>query len=298
MIGMATDAFPAGFSGITRWAKERDMPAGEARRRYAQFVVLAAVANSPSLGQMVVFKGGNALDFVLQPNRSTLDLDFTLDHGQAGPHILAEEIERRIGSGCRLIAGRMGMALVVQRVRQNPPGLDRTFVTFAVSIGYALPDQQAVIERARRGIRIAQTIDVDISINEPICAVTRLSLGAGFGEIRISTIEEIVSEKLRALLQQPIRKRERPQDLLDIAVALRSDNPPAPTTVAKFLLVKAAARDVPVSRDAFHDPELARLTREGYGDLAATTRILFIPFEEALAEVLAFIDLMQIPEQD
>ncbi len=297
MIGMATDAFPATFSGITRWAKDRGMAAGEARRRYAQFVVLVAVANSPMLGEMVVFKGGNALDFVLQPNRSTLDLDFTLDRADAAPHLLTEEIERRIGSGCRLIAGRMGMALVVQRVRQNPPGPDRTFVTFAVSIGYALPDQRAIIERARRGVRIAQTIDVDISINEPICAATSLSLGAGFGEIRISTIEEIVSEKLRALLQQSIRERERPQDLLDIAVALRGDSPPAPQTVAEFLLVKAAARGVPVSRAAFHDAELARLTRAGYDDLAATTRVLFIPFGEALADVLAFVDVLPIPVQ-
>ncbi len=56
MIGMATDAFPATFSGITRWAKDRGMAAGEARRRYAQFVVLVAVANSPVLGEMVVYK--------------------------------------------------------------------------------------------------------------------------------------------------------------------------------------------------------------------------------------------------
>lgn len=297
MIGMATDAFPAGFPGLTRWAKSRGMPANEARRRYAQFVVLAAVANSPSLGEMVVFKGGNALDFVLLPNRSTLDLDFTLDQVPGAPRVLAEEIERRIGSGCRLIAARMSMALVVQRVRQNPPGPDRTFVTFAVNVGYALPDQPAVIERARRGVRIAQTIDVDISINEPICATTHLSLGAGFSEIRISTIEEIVSEKLRALLQQPIRRRERPQDLLDIAVALRSDNPPDPVTVARFLLVKAAARGVPVSRAAFRDAELARLTHEGYDDLAATTRVLFVPFAEALADVLAFVEALPIPEQ-
>lgn len=245
----------------------------------------------------MVFKGGNALDFVLLPNRSTLDLDFTLDHTPAAPPILAADIERRFGFGCRLIAGRMGMALVVQRVRQNPPGPDRTFVTFAVSVGYALPDQQAVIERARRGGRIAQTIDVDVSINEPICASTYLSLGAGLGTIRISTLEEIVSEKLRALLQQPIRKRERPQDLLDISVVFRSGTPLDPVSVARFLLVKAAARNVPVSRVAFHEPEIARLTHEGYDDLRATTRTLFIPFEEALGILLRFVDTLPIPEE-
>ena len=296
MIGVATGSFPESFAGLSRWATERGMPAGEARRRYAQLVVLAAIANSPSLGEMMVFKGGNALDFVLQPNRSTLDLDFTLDHPPGEPHVLAAEIERRIASGCRLIAGRMGMALVVQRVRQNPPGPNRTFVTFAVGIGYALPDQRAVIERARRGVRMAQTIDVDISINEPVCASIPLSLRPGLGTIRISTLEEIVSEKLRALLQQPIRRRERPQDLLDIAVALRGAQPPDPESVARFLLVKAAARDVPVSRAAFHAPEIARLTRAGYDDLGATTRILFIPFEQAMDALLRFVNALPIPD--
>ncbi len=296
MTGMATDAFPAAFSGIARWAQGRGMPAGEARRRYAQLVVLAAVAKSPSLGEMVVFKGGNALDFALQPNRSTLDLDFTLDHAPAVPDALASEIERQLRVGCRLIASQMGMALVVQRVRQNPPGPDRTFVTFAVSIGYALPDQRAVIERARRGIRIAETIDLDISINEPVCASTLLLLGPGFGAIRIGTLEEIVSEKLLALLQQPIRRRERPQDLLDVAVALGSEKPPDPATVARFLVIKAAARNVHVSRAAFHEPEVARLTREGYDDLRATTRVLFIPFEQAMDVLLRFVDALPIPD--
>lgn len=296
MTGMATDAFPRMFTGITRWAAERGMPGSEARRRFAQFAILTAVASSPVLQDQVVFKGGNALDFVLLPNRSTYDLDFTLDDPPHDPAVVADLIERNLTTGCRRVATELGMALVVQRVRQQPPGPDRTFVTFAISIGYGLPDQRPLIERARRGVRIAQTIDVEISINEAIGASTRLSLGAGFGEIRISTIEEIVSEKLRALLQQVTRNRQRPQDLLDIAVALRGDTPPDPATVARFLLIKAAAHDVAVSRAAFHDPDLARRTRIGYDDLAATTRVLFIPFDEALADLLAFTDSLAIPE--
>lgn len=139
-------------------------------------------------------------------------------------------------------------------------------------------------------------IPVEISINEPICAFADLMLGDDGLVIHVSTIEEIVSEKLRALLQQVTRNRQRPQDLLDIAVALRGDTPPDPATVARFLLIKAAARDVAVARAAFHDPDLARRTRIGYDDLAATTRVLFIPFDEALADLLAFTDSLAIPE--
>lgn len=187
MIGMARDSFPRTYAGIARWAADRSMPGHEARRRYAQFVILTAVASSPDLGEQIVFKGGNALDFVLLPNRSTYDLDFTLDDPPHDPVAVADLISRSLAAGCRQVASRVGMALMVQRVRQNPPGADRTDVTFAVSVGYALPDQRPLIERAHRGVRIAQTIDVDISINERICATTTLSLGEGMGELRIST---------------------------------------------------------------------------------------------------------------
>ena len=55
MMEMATGSFPVSFSDISRWATERGMPAGEARRRCAQLAVLAVVANSPSLNEMLVF---------------------------------------------------------------------------------------------------------------------------------------------------------------------------------------------------------------------------------------------------
>ncbi len=68
---------------------------------------------------------------------------------------------------------------------------------------------------------IHQGIDLDISINEPIGAATFFEVSPDL-RIRVATIEDIVAEKLRALLQQLIRNWVRPQDLLDIAVVLRS----------------------------------------------------------------------------
>ncbi len=48
----------------------------EARRRFAQYAVLRAIAPSARLSELLVFEGGNALDYVRSPNRSTIDLDF------------------------------------------------------------------------------------------------------------------------------------------------------------------------------------------------------------------------------
>ena len=138
-------------------------------------------------------------------------------------------------------------------------------------------------------------VPVEISINEPICAESTLRIGPDIPLLRISSIEDIVAEKLRALLQQPIRNRQRPQDLLDITVILRN-TPLDPATVGRYLALKGAARDVATTRSAFRDPELTRRTRIGYAELEATTRVLFIPFDEAMADLLTFIDTLPLPD--
>jgi hypothetical protein len=53
------------------------MTVAEAKFRFAQYGILQAVAGSRTLSQVLAFKGGNALDFFWQPNRSTKDLDFS-----------------------------------------------------------------------------------------------------------------------------------------------------------------------------------------------------------------------------
>jgi predicted nucleotidyltransferase component of viral defense system len=62
----------------------------EARRRFAQYAVLRAIASSARLSELLVFKGGNALDFVWSPNRSTSDLDFSADMRAEGAAALDE----------------------------------------------------------------------------------------------------------------------------------------------------------------------------------------------------------------
>ena len=60
------------------------MGMSEARQRFAQYAVLRAVASPARLSELLVFKGGDALDFVWSPNRSTIDLDFSADMRAGG----------------------------------------------------------------------------------------------------------------------------------------------------------------------------------------------------------------------
>ncbi|MBA2278616.1 MAG: nucleotidyl transferase AbiEii/AbiGii toxin family protein [Chloroflexia bacterium] len=100
---------------------------------------------------MLVFKGGNALDFHRQPNRSTVDLDFSFDASADMLEPRPDTIERHLERGLTTVSRRTGIALSTQSVRQNPPGTGRHFATIHVRIGYALPDEHRLLQRMAGG---------------------------------------------------------------------------------------------------------------------------------------------------
>lgn len=66
--------------------------------------------------------------------------------------------------------------------------------------------------------------------------------------------------------------------------------------MATFLLRKAAALGVTVSRRAFANPELIARASTDYDLLTATTRTTFIPFDEAFALLHAWLVTLPIPD--
>jgi predicted nucleotidyltransferase component of viral defense system len=282
--------YPTRFEEIGPWARQAQVTLPEGRVRYAQYGILRAIADSRRLNAVLVFKGGNALDFIWSPNRSTADLDFTAIDPIEGVE-LKEVLQASLAAASR----QLGTLYQVYRVERRPRGADKPFATYAVSVGYALPDQGPMREKMSSGQPVNQAIPLDVSLNEPVCADVRIDVSGTHG-LRVSTREDIAAEKLRSLLQQPIRDRYRRQDLLDIVVMLRG-GPLDLGQVAAFLLLKAAARDVGVSREAFRAPEIAVRARQNYDALANTTRTSFVPFDEALGALLDFVDHLDIPER-
>ncbi|MBA2753102.1 MAG: nucleotidyl transferase AbiEii/AbiGii toxin family protein [Chloroflexia bacterium] len=287
-----TDLYPVTFASIPHWAREHNVRADLARMRFAQYAILRAISVTGALQSTLVFKGGNALDFVWQPNRSTTDLDFSID--ETSQPFQDDTILAKFQPGLARVSRALQIDLTTHSVERRPPGADRTFATYQLKIGYVLPDEEALRRRVAKGEKSTHVIKLDISLNEPICASISVSID-GTHDLRVSTLEDIVAEKLRALLQQSIRNRSRCQDLLDIAVIVRSQ-PVDHDAVADYLLRKAAARNVPVFRTAFHAVDLATRANVGYAELEQTTRVSFIPFEEALRDLYELVDRLPIPD--
>jgi len=282
--------YPTSFAEIGEWATANKVSVNEAKIRFAQYGVLRAIAGSEVLSSSIVFKGGNALDFIWQPNRSTKDLDFS----SINSDLSEEEIKKSITLSLQRAGRETGIAFRLQRFRQNPRGSDKTFITYDISIGYALPDDESSRKKIERGDSVALVVPLEISINEIVCEMTTIDL-KGIHSLKVSTPEDIVAEKLRALLQQQIRKRSRCQDMLDIAVILRNRELNR-AAVADYLQRKAAARDVQVSLAAFRHEELRNRAQIGYDELEGKTRELFIPFEEAYQQVMSFVATLNLPE--
>ena len=284
--------YPRDFASINDWAKEHGIQVNEARTRYAQFGVLRAIADSNELSKILVFKGGNALDFVWHPNRSTRDLDFS-----ALKNTLTEEELRPLLQRALDVAGReLEIAFRVQSIHRNPPGEDRTFPTYRINVGYALRDDNPRLhQQIQKGGSVSQVVPVEISINEVVCDFQEVDFD-GINTLKVSTREDIVAEKLRALLQQLVRNRSRKQDLLDLSVQLKSGEALDAGKVAVYLKAKAVDREVVVSKSTFRIPEVWSRANEDYESLQAKARIEFIPFQEAQELVLRFVDTLQIPD--
>ncbi len=283
--------YPTTFLEITAWAKTQRIAIGEARSRFAQYAVLRSIAGSRELCRFLVFKGGNALDFVWQSNRSTQDLDFSSENPDLDENRLRTLMDYSLAQTSRVL----GVSLRVQRLDRQPPGENKTFITYEMKVGYALVDDRRNLERMEAGSPSMSVVPLDISLNEPICEDISLDIQAA-NRLRVSTLEDIVAEKLRSLLQQPIRKRNRKQDVLDIAVLLRGPALLDEVRIARFLLIKAERRHVPVSRAAFAHPEIRERARVDYDKLKSTTREVFIPFDEAFEAVLGLVSRLSIPE--
>lgn len=298
-VGGPSLGYPISFEAVDAWARENHVPISEARQRFAQYAVLRAISSSAFLRKSLVFKGGNALDFIWNPNRSTLDLDFSIDMHVPGANELKEaELERLLTRALAVSERELGVAMAVHRVKRQPPGADKTFVTYTARIGYALPDDPRNRTRLQQSQPSSLVVPVEISLNEPIGADENLTL-EGTRTLRVSTLNDIVAEKLRAFLQQKkeIRNRNRPQDLLDIAYLLRRNLPLDQDLVSRYLIEKARARNVPVSKTAFRDPELADRAKQDYEDLQDTVRANFIPFSEALDQLYNLVEKLDIPEE-
>ena len=185
-------------------------------RDYLLSWILSGVSHVPALGDMLVFKGGTALKkCYFGDYRFSEDLDFYgLDDVPTG-----DELERLVNEACdiavRLVDEYAPVEIVYERYteREPHPGGQEAFTIRARLPWQSYPQTRVMIE---------------VTVDEPVLRpVQRRKVIHNYGEsleaeVQVYSLEEVIAEKLRAILQQANMfekrgwSRSRARDYYDI----------------------------------------------------------------------------------
>lgn len=285
--------YPTSLQELDHWRRLHATTLDEARKRFAQFVVLECVG-AASWGGQLAFKGGNALRFVYRNPRSTIDLDFSASGGFPDDAVkIREMLDAALVAGGR----RFGLKLRSQRIHRDPSAADKTTPTYDISVAFLLPGDRyyADFESAPRSY--SSVVALEVSINDVVCETRPVSLDdSRLVQVQVCVLEDILAEKLRALLQQRLRNRNRRQDVYDIARMVRQYGEDLnKEKLARFLKAKASARAIAVRKNMF-DAEIKERAAFEYEHLFDRLDPEFISFEDAWPVIVRLVSELDIPE--
>ncbi|MCU0973860.1 MAG: nucleotidyl transferase AbiEii/AbiGii toxin family protein [Burkholderiales bacterium] len=276
--------------------KEWVQDAPDARQRelrQAVHTILVAVTQFRQSGLQVVMKGGILLAVEYDGDRYTKDVDFSTRAlvAEIPPERFADTLNEALAAASQSLD--YGLDCRVQSRALIPPGEDRSWPTLQLKVGYAPLTDGSRHGRFSRG-QATDTVAVEISYNEVITDSEWLELGDGV-TVEASTLVDLVAEKFRAMLQQPIRNRVRRQDAYDLYCLLEAHGNELErvrTAVRDALILKSEGRGIEVRPDSLRDPEIERRSRAEYPQLADEIRRALPEFEAVYGAVREYYEGM------
>ena len=291
--------YPTSPANLDKWCRERKIRLHEGRQRFVGFVVLECFAAHRILGGRLAFKGGNALRFCYHSPRSTTDLDFTLTAVESSQRpddvpdngdVLRQLIDEALTTSER----RFNIKTRCQGIKRNPPKEQGTHPTYGAKICYQFPEDR----NFNNFERISNTvIDVEISFFDVVCETSEIRLeSASVRPVKVCSLNDIVAEKLRSLLQQKVRNRNRQQDVYDIARIFRISRSQLDFgKIASFLIEKAKARGISPRRSHFDSDVKTRAELDYETKIRFQTGMYFIAFNDAWNDVISLVESLPIP---
>ena len=270
---------------VRAWVEAARSNPAQYRDRQVTEVVLAAIGLAPSLNTSLVLKGGAVMALAFKSNRVTADVDFTSIVEPAG---FADQIADDLNAILSQTAIRLGyldLLCRVQTVKKMPKPLnfeEFDFPALLIRIGSA--ERGTGEEKRLEAGRAIRVLDIEISFRDQVYAFQELNLTGPGVAVRAFTLHEIIAEKLRALLQQPIRNRNRRQDVYDIAYLIETNklSDKDRRSILETLIEKCRARGIEATPDSMDDPEVRRRAEVDWNTLALELDDL-PPFDERFA---------------
>lgn len=245
---------------IQAWVERARDNAATYKARQATEVVLNAIAHTDRLNQQLYLKGGLLMGLAYDSPRQTTDIDLTTNLTPGNE--AADAVVALLDNAFPKISAKLGYAglvLKVHSMRGLPRGQFETaqFPALKLKVGYA--DRGTPAHQALEAGTAATTIEIDISFNEPLSKIQILSMPEG-AALSAYSLTDLMAEKLRAMLQQVPRRRNRRQDVydLDLLIARERIDDDLKRSILSAFLEKSHSRDLAPSIDSLDDKEIKR----------------------------------------
>lgn len=252
---------------LPQWVSQAESNPQELRRRQVVEVVLNSISKNDTLRTLMLLKGGALMNIAYGSPRATADVDFSTTEKEISNtenyiKLLNEAIPVTLNE-----LGYLDLSCRVQGHNIQPPREDATFPTLELRVGSAGKNQNE-IRRYERG-EATHVTQFEISFNETVQESQSLRLDKEGNYILAYSVYDLIAEKFRALLQQPIRNRYRRQDVYDISRIIKQQDFSAgeKTKILDALIQTTKNRDVIAGPDSMKDDEVIRRAREDYDTL-------------------------------
>ena len=248
----------------------------EKKFRQAIHLILLAVSRDKVLSQNLVIKGGIVLSLAYGSERYTTDLDLSsLDNMEV---LSKEDLELKLSKQITAVVALndYDLKLLVHSIKYMPKDPSKVkFPAYKAKIGYADSTNQNAIKRLDNK-QSSKIIDLDISFNESVSVsdTENFKLTDRLNVLCYS-LEQLIAEKYRSILQQIVRTRSRRQDVFDIHYLLNQEasllysNETKKTVLDK--LIKCSERkgiEAYLNQSGMRDEEIKRLSLEDFHTLS------------------------------
>lgn len=275
---------------IENWIQSSGSSYVDSRR--AIHIILKAIADSADLSTTMVMKGGTLLGIRYGSKRFTTDVDFST--GQKLKDIDIEQFKNNFNDLLDAASAELGYGIKCKfQSYKAMPNIEGTFPTLKIKIGYAATMQAAHLQKLESG-QAPKVISIDYSFNEQTYNTELLKIDAGHG-FTAYAITDLIAEKIRSVLQQKIRERNREQDIYDLNFLLQSIpdiNDEEKYKILDSLIKKSKGKglDELLSVNGIRDPEIKRRSSERYPDLKDTVDGDLPDFELSFERVATFFE--------
>lgn len=272
---------------IRGWVESSRQDPSLYQKRQVTEIALTAIGLSSTLNQQLVLKGGAVMALAFKSDRVTGDVDFSaIPEPKELESILVGELNNYLPKAA-IKLNYPSLICKVQSVKKLPKPLnfeEHQFPALLIKIGYATRGSKDEAKLAEN--RSTNTLELEISFRDQVYAFQELNLTEGMAAIRAFTIHELIAEKLRALIQQPIRNRARRQDVYDISYLIETNQLGDVDLheIHQTLLRKCETRGITPVADTMDDPEIESRAKSQWHTLALELAEL-PPFEECFAKM-------------